>query len=134
MNDELVERLLEEVVATRTLFATATEAFTDATTSFNEATGHIKWNRTNTVIQYVLIVAVALIMALGFVYYKDDKRETCERGNDLRMSIQNSLDANAAAIGVALVIVADAPEGTFQEYMKAYQEQDKPEALKTREC
>ena len=134
MNDELVERLLEEVAATRKLFATATEAFTTATTSFNDAARSINWNRRNTIIQYVLISIVVLMLAGGTIYYTSEKTAACERGNDLRLDITSSLDDNAAAIGFALAVVSDAPDEKFQEYMDVYNDQAKPEVLELREC
>lgn len=120
MNDEQVERLLTELSETRK--------------SFDAAIGQIKWNRINTIIQYVLLAIVLVMIVLGVSYYLDEQRAACIRGNDLRTSIQNSLDSNAAAIGTALVIVADAPKEKFIEYMEAYAQQEKPPALKTREC
>lgn len=134
MNDELVERLLEEVVETRKLFATATETFSTATQSFNNATKHIKWNRRNTVIQYVLISVVVMMLCVGVVYYNSERKASCHRGNDLRLDISSSLDSNAAAIGVAIAIVSAAPEEKFEEYMDIYNEQEKPEVLELREC
>lgn len=120
MNDTQVERLLDELARTRE--------------SFDTAITQIKWNRINTVIQYCLIVAMFVMGTLGAIYYLDEKHAQCERGNDLRMSITNSLDANAAAIGIALATVSGAPDDAFREYMEVYSEQDKPSALELREC
>lgn len=120
MNDEQVERILVELTATRK--------------SFDAAINQIKWNRINTTIQYVLIAIVALMFGFGIRYYLDEKQATCERGNELRAKIVNSLDTNAAAIGIALVIVTDAPNEKFIEYMEAYGEQEKSPALELRDC
>ena len=127
MNDELVERLLAELVETR-------KSFADATVSFNKATSQIKWNRVNTAIQYILIVAVVIIMAAMGIYYMDERKEACERGNTLRAQIAISLDYNAAAIGAALAAVTGASPETLQDYMDAYNSQEKPPVLHLREC
>lgn len=120
MNDEQVERILAELVTTRK--------------SFDAAIGQIRWNRINTAIQYVLLALVVIMFSLGTRYYLDEKRATCERGNELRLSIVDSLDSNAAAIGLALVIVTDASEESFKEYMDAYNQQEPPPALGVRDC
>jgi len=127
MNDELAEKLLTELVETRKSFTTATE-------SFNTATAQIKWNRINTVIQYVLIAVVAIMLGLGVTYYMDEKQAACERGNDLRVQIALSLDFNATAIGAALAVVSGASPETFDDYMDVYENQEKPPILELREC
>jgi hypothetical protein len=127
MNENQIDQLLQELVSTR-------KSFDAATASFNAATRQIRWNRINTTIQYVLIFVVAVMFCFGVVYYLDQQRESCERGNALRTSIKDSLDSNAIAIGVALAVVSDAPEGKFQEYLNEYGKQEKPEALKLRNC
>jgi Mn2+/Fe2+ NRAMP family transporter len=134
MNEDLVEHLLGEVVVTRQQFTTATEAFTTATEAFNDATKHIKWNRINTIIQYVLISVVVLMLGAGAVYYTSEKKASCVRGNDLRLDITSSLDSNAAAIGFAIAIVSAAPDEKFKEYMEVYDDQPKPKVLELREC
>lgn len=120
MNDELVERLLDELSATRQ--------------SFDAATAQIKWNRRNTIIQYILIAVVLIMLFGGLVYYLDDQKASCEHDNDLRISISNSLDSNAWAIGVALAVVSNASDETFREYMEVYGKQDKPQVLELRDC
>lgn len=120
MNDEQTERLIEELSRTRE--------------SFDEAIRQIKWNRINTVIQYIMLVVVVIILIFGASYYLDEKKASCERGNELRSDISNSLDTNARAVGAALVIVTGASPERFAEYVDAYNQQDKPEVLKLRSC
>jgi len=120
MKDEQVDQLLEELRATRE--------------SFDRATSSIKWNRFNTIVQYVLIAFVMVIIGSGVIYYLHERKVACERGNDLRITVQGSLDNNAAAIGAALVIVTGASQERFQEYMDAYNQQEKPDILELREC
>lgn len=120
MNDDQVERLLKELVETRK--------------SFDKAAEQIRWNRINTIIQYCLTAVIVVMIILGVSYYLDEKQATCERGNDLRRAIDHSLNSNAHAIGTALVIVTNASDEKFNEYMEAYNQQDKPPALKLRDC
>lgn len=120
MDEDLVEQLLQELRETRKTFEHAIVA--------------IRWNKINTIVQYVLISVVVLMLVFGVLYYLDDKREACERGNATRASIQISLDAHAAAIGTALAIVTDAPDARLQEYLEAYADQADPEILKPRQC
>ena len=120
MNDDQIERLLAELTATRK--------------SFDAAVTTIRWTRINTIIQYVLLSVVAGMIIFGVLYYLDDKQESCERGNELRVAIRDSLDSNAASIGIALSIVTDAPHERFEEYMEAYNQQEKPPALDLRNC
>jgi hypothetical protein len=127
MQDEQVERLLEELVRTR-------ESFDSATVSFDAAIKQIKWNRINTIIQYALIAIVLIMLFFGSIYYLGEKNASCERGNDLRSDISDSLDSNALAIGAALVIVTGAPQERFDDYIDAYAQQNKPEVLTLRNC
>ncbi len=120
MNDEQVEQLLVELGKTRQ--------------SFEKAIGQIKWNRINTFIQYGMLALLLVMVVCGIVYYLDDKQEACERGNEFRVAIQNSLDSNAASIGIALTIVTGASEERFLEYMEAYNQQEKPDILELRDC
>lgn len=120
MDDAQVEELLSELSKTRE--------------SFEKAIGAIRWNKINTVIQYCLILVVAVMMGLGVVFYLDQRQEDCERGNETRAAISGSLDSNATAIGVALATVAGASADTFQEYLDVYNSQPKPEVLQPREC
>jgi len=120
VNDEQVERILTELTKTRE--------------SFEAAINQIRWNRINTAIQYVLLAVVVVMLGVGVKYYLDEKQLSCERGNDLRQDIQSSLDSNAASIGATLVIVTDAPEGIFQEYLDIYNQQNEPEVLRLRSC
>lgn len=120
MNEEQVDVLIAELVKTRE--------------SFSEAIGHIKWNRRNTAFQYVLIVVLSLVIASNIFYYRNEQHRACERGNDLRLSITRSLDANALAIGIALSKVTDAPQSKLDEYLRVYNAQAKPEVLKLRKC
>ena len=120
MKEEQVDRLLEELARTRE--------------SFDQAIKSIKWNRFNTIVQYVLISVIVVMLAVGTNYWVAEKRASCERGNDLRRDIQNSLDKNAGAIGIALTIVTGAPDERLQEYIDAYNQQDKPAVLRLREC
>lgn len=120
MDDAQVELLLSELSETRK--------------SFDAAIGAIRWNRINTIIQYILIVIVMVMSLLGVVYYLDQRREDCERDNSTRAAFEDSLDANAAAIGVALATVSGAEAAVFQEYLEVYAAQPKPEALQPRSC
>lgn len=128
MTDEQLERFIQEMVKTRESFDTATE-------TFSKAIKQIKWNRVNTIIQYVLIAIVLVMFGLGIRYYLEEKQASCERSNDFRVSVQSSMVSNARAIGVALAVVTGAPDSRFQEYMDAYNEaQDTPDILDLREC
>ena len=127
MKDEMAEQLLAELIATR-------KSFSDATNSFSTAIDQIKWNRRNTVIQYVLIAVVICMIGFGVAYYLDEKHAACERSNDLRLAVMISLDHNAASIGAALGIVTGASPDTVADYMQAYFDQPEPPGLELREC
>lgn len=127
MRDEQVERILAELANTR-------ESFDNATAAFNTAINQIRWNRINTIIQYCLLGLVLIMLVLGGLYYLGEKQDECERDNTLRSNISSSLDSNAIAIGTALVIVTNAPQERFDEYIQAYAKQNKPEVLALREC
>jgi hypothetical protein len=120
MNDELVEQLLSELSKTRE--------------SFDSVVKTIRWTRANTIIQYVLLTIVLIMGAVGVIYYADDKREQCERGNEFRVAISNSIDSNAAAIGLTLVEMTGSSPERFEEFLEVYQSQAKPEILEPREC
>lgn len=115
-----VDRLLDELGKTRT--------------SFDEAIKQVKWNRINTIVQYVLIAIVIFMLGFGVIYYLNEKKMACVRGNELRVDIQESLDSNAASIGAALVVVAHASNEDFQKYLDVYNQQNKPEVLNLRSC
>jgi hypothetical protein len=120
MNDEQLDQLLSELSKTRE--------------SFDSVVKTIRWTRINTIVQYALLAVVLIMGSLGVAYYLDDKRENCERGNEFRASIDNTMTANAAAIGAALVTVTGASHEDFLEYMEAYNHQPRPEILKPRSC
>lgn len=127
MNDEQAERFITELIETR-------RVFNDAMETFKGATNSIRWTRINTTVQYVLLVAVLFLYTFGAAYYINDKHASCVRGNDLRVSIGDSLDANATAIGVALTVVTEAPQEKFEQYLEVYNRQPKPPALELRDC
>lgn len=131
MNEERIERLLDELESTRKTFEAAGK-------TFETAVKQIKWNKINTIIQYTMLVVVGFMLIFGFFYYLRDKKAACQRGNQTRTAIQVSLDNNARAIGIALVIVADVPQEEIpqilEEYMEVYLEQADPEILQHREC
>jgi hypothetical protein len=127
MNDELAEKLLVELAETRQSFVTAAEAF-------DKAIKQIRWNRVNTAIQYLLLFVVIIMIGFAVDYYFDDKRESCERGNELRSSIVTYSEHEAARIGIALTVVTGASEDKFEEYMEAFRSQDVPEAFQLRDC
>jgi hypothetical protein len=120
MNDEQLDQLLLELGKTRE--------------SFDSVVKTIKWTRINTIVQYALLAVVLVMGCLGVIYYLDDKRENCERGNEFRAAIDNTMTENATAIGAALVIVAGASHDDFLAYMEAYNDQPRPEILKPRSC
>lgn len=128
MNDEQVDKLLTELAKTR-------ESFDKANDVFTKAIGSIRWNRINTLILYFLIVAVFVIGALGAVNYNNYKRDACERGNVLRITVASGMEQNAFAIGTALAIVFNAPEERLDQYLQAYNDQKPTDPiLKLREC
>lgn len=128
MNDDQVERLLSELASTR-------QSFDQANDVFIKAIGSIRWNRINTAILYSLIVAVFIIGALGAANYFSYRRDACERGNALRITVAAGMEQNAFAIGTALAIVFDAPEERLNEYLQAYNDQKPTNSiLHLREC
>lgn len=119
MNDELLGELISELRDTRA--------------SFNDAINSIKWNKRNTVIQYILIVVVFFLGALALISYQNYQHQTCERSNDLKITVDNGMRENAFAIGAALAVVFNAPQERLDQYLAAYDEQ-RPERITLREC
>jgi len=119
MNDELLGELISELRETRK--------------SFEDAIQSIKWNKRNTVIQYVLIVVVFFLGAIGVINYMNYKQQSCERGNELKIAVDHGQRENAFAIGAALAVVFNAPQERLDQYLAAYDEQ-RPERIELREC
>lgn len=128
MNDEQVEKLLHELSETRLAFDRANEVFSKAITS-------IKWNRFNTIVQYGLIVLVFIFGTIATMSYVSYRDASCERGNDLRITVAAGMEQNAFAIGSALAVVFNAPQERLEQYLKAYNDQRPTrEILVLREC
>jgi predicted negative regulator of RcsB-dependent stress response len=119
MNDELLGELISELKETRT--------------SFNDAINSIKWNKRNTVIQYILIVVVFFLGALAFISYRNYQQQSCERSNELKIAVDTSSRENAFAIGAALAVVFNAPQERLDQYVAAYNDQ-RPQRIELREC
>lgn len=120
MNDEQVDKLIAELAATRK--------------SLDAAVTTIRWNKVNTIIQYVLIVLVFIIGAVGIGYYFDQRHEDCVRGNETREAINKRVDASAAAVGVAIATLGDIPQETVDQYVELYRITVEPTVLQPRSC
>lgn len=120
MNAEQVDRLIDELSETRKSLDSAVKA--------------IRWNKINTVIQYVLLFAVFLMGTIGVAYYFNDRRDQCDRDNNLRAAVNDSFDTQAGSIGIALSVVSNASPEKLQQYIEVYRNQPRPEALSQRSC
>jgi len=120
VNDELVNELLTELKETRK--------------SFEGVIKSVKWNRRNTAIQYFLLVLVFFLGAIGTMNYFNYRQDACERSNNLRVTLQESMSQNAFAIGVALQSVFNAPEERLNQYLEAYNAQRPTEPFGERKC
>lgn len=109
MNDEQVDKLIDELSKTRTSFDTAIKS--------------VKWNRINTIILYSLIVMVFVLGALGVLFYFDEKRESCQEHNQMRTETALAEKQNAVFIGIALAEVSGASQDTFLKYLDVYESQ-----------
>lgn len=128
MNEEQVETLLNELRATRASFDAANEVFSAAIKS-------IKWNRINTAIQYCLIVLVFVFGAIATMSYINYKDASCDRSNDLRITVAAGMEQNAFAIGSALAVVFNADQESLEKYLQAYNDQRPTrEILQLRNC
>lgn len=127
MNEEQVERLLNEFAETRASFESANEAFSGAIRS-------IKWNKINTVILYSLMVVVFFFGALGVVNFLNYQKEACERGNETRLIVIDGMRANGFAIGSALAVVFNAEQEDLDRYLEAYNTQKVENTIPLREC
>ena len=127
MNDDQVDLILRDLVKTR-------ESFDAARDVFDQAVSQIRWNRINTRIMYGLIATVFVLGAALLSFYFQERRESCQEHNQIRTSVDASLDATALAIGTALEGATNAPHEAFEEYVRIYLEQAPPAALRLEDC
>lgn len=118
--EEQLETLIEELRLTRG--------------TFDRAVSTIHWNKINTIIQYVALAMILILGAVCFVWYLDEKHDSCVEHNDIRRATVNEMESTAAAIGIALQTVSGADHAQFQLYMETYIEQAEHEDLVQREC
>jgi hypothetical protein len=122
-----VDALLNELVHTR-------RAFEAASSVFDAAVSQIKWNKRNTIIQYFILMVLAVMIFLGGIYYLDDRQETCQVLNRSNSATLEALDENAIDIGIALATVSSASEDTFNQYLDLYHDENDHSGLTPREC
>lgn len=127
LDDRLATVIIEELRQTRIEFSAASDYF-------SQAVGQIKWNRRNTIIQYVLSTVLAVVMIAGGLFYWQEHHEQCLERNEIRSTIVESLDDHARAIGLALVAVTNAPPEKVEEYMASYRNQFHPPILELQDC
>lgn len=127
MNDDQVERLLNELASTR-------ESFDRANVAFDSAIRSIRWNKINTRILYFLIVIVFLLGALGVLNFMNYRSESCDRYNGLVVLVRDGMESNGFAIGAALAVVFNADQEDLDRYLEAYNQQKAPDNIPLREC
>lgn len=120
MNEEQVDKLLVELALTRD--------------SFNKSINSVRWNKINTIIQYVLIAMVFVVGGLVYKNYQNDQHTACVSSNLFRTTVVNAQQVYVENIARALAKKLNGTEQDVQEFMQIYSEEPIPKVLQLREC